>query len=110
MGRGWAILTSMSKKCTNKAIEWKRDQAHETSSSEMGEYQSGLLQESFRNWMGATRIPRSFQLFELQSPRSQFAYLSLSLGFSVSCSKSSLLTLTSLPSLYRLSDSILELL
>lgn len=65
MGRGWAILASISKKFPNKAIEWRKGLSYKTLSSEMGEYQSGLLQESFRNWMGATRTPGSFQVFEL---------------------------------------------
>lgn len=63
--------------------------------------------------MGATRTPGSFhlrilQLFELQSSCSQFAHLSPSPSLLVSCSESSLLTLTSLPSFHRLPDVIPE--
>lgn len=104
-----AILASISKKFTNRSVEWRRDQAHEPSSSEMGEYLLGL-QDSFRNEMEATGIPRFFQLFELQSSCSQFVHLSLSPSLPVSCSRFSLHTLTSLLSLHRLPHSILELL
>ena len=63
--------------------------------------------------MGATRTGgplhlRILQLFELPSPCSPFARFPPSSSLSVSCSKSSLLTLTTLLSLHRSPDTILE--